>query len=34
MHKTLTKIAFWFSFYFYGFRLAESAVLGDVLSQK
>lgn len=31
MYKTLTKIAFYFNFWFFGFRLAEGAIFGDVL---
>jgi len=31
MNKTLAKIAFNFSFWFYGFRRAESAAFGGVL---
>jgi len=32
MNKTLAKIAVYFGFWFYGFRLAESAVFGGVLT--
>jgi len=32
MNKRLTKIAFYFGFWFYGFRPAESAVFGGVLT--
>jgi len=32
MVKTTAKTAFWFSFYFYGFRQSGSAVFGGVLT--